>query len=123
MLKKKNLFLIAMTLVCALTFTACGKKEEAKANNKANTSTEEKAPAEANKEKEGDAKAAAPGEDAGFEEFPIGDDQTKGPLVISGVYFQPVDMEPAGNSIPKDCLLYTSPSPRDGLLSRMPSSA
>ena len=26
-------------------------------------------------------------------------------------------------SIPKGCLLYTSPSPRDGLLSRMPSSA
>ena len=25
--------------------------------------------------------------------------------------------------IDKDCLLYTSPSPRDGLLSRMPSSA
>ena len=24
---------------------------------------------------------------------------------------------------PKNCLLYTSPSPRDGLLSRMPSSA
>ena len=28
------------------------------------------------------------------------------------------------NSTPaKNCLLYTSPSPRDGLLSRMPSSA
>ena len=25
--------------------------------------------------------------------------------------------------VPMDCLLYTSPSPRDGLLSRMPSSA
>ena len=25
--------------------------------------------------------------------------------------------------MPMDCLLYTSPSPRDGLLSRMPSSA
>ena len=25
--------------------------------------------------------------------------------------------------LPDDCLLYTSPSPRDGLLSRMPSSA
>ena len=25
--------------------------------------------------------------------------------------------------IPRNCLLYTSPSPRDGLLSRMPSSA
>ena len=29
-------------------------------------------------------------------------------------------VRPAGR---KDCLLYTSPSPRDGLLSRMPSSA
>ena len=27
------------------------------------------------------------------------------------------------NMIMKGCLLYTSPSPRDGLLSRMPSSA
>ena len=27
------------------------------------------------------------------------------------------------DSQPEDCLLYTSPSPRDGLLSRMPSSA
>ena len=27
------------------------------------------------------------------------------------------------NGISKACLLYTSPSPRDGLLSRMPSSA
>ena len=26
-------------------------------------------------------------------------------------------------AVAKDCLLYTSPSPRDGLLSRMPSSA
>ena len=28
-----------------------------------------------------------------------------------------------GKTEPKVCLLYTSPSPRDGLLSRMPSSA
>ena len=28
-----------------------------------------------------------------------------------------------GGTIPNYCLLYTSPSPRDGLLSRMPSSA
>ena len=38
---------------------------------------------------------------SGFEEFPIGDEQEIGPLVVSGVYFQPVDMEPAGNSIAK----------------------
>ena len=43
------------------------------------------------------APAPAPGEDtAGFEEFPLGDEQTVGPLHIAGVYFQPVDMEPAG---------------------------
>ena len=29
----------------------------------------------------------------------------------------------AGNNLNTGCLLYTSPSPRDGLLSRMPSSA
>ena len=29
----------------------------------------------------------------------------------------------AKRKYPKCCLLYTSPSPRDGLLSRMPSSA
>ena len=27
------------------------------------------------------------------------------------------------SGLPGNCLLYTSPSPRDGLLSRMPSSA
>lgn len=40
--------------------------------------------------------APAPGEDAGFEEFPIGDDIEVGPLNVGAVYFQPVDMEPAG---------------------------
>ena len=34
----------------------------------------------------------------------------------------PVDELPMGDE-PGICLLYTSPSPRDGLLSRMPSSA
>ncbi|MDR0826673.1 MAG: iron transporter [Desulfovibrio sp.] len=42
------------------------------------------------------APAPAPGADsAGFEEFPLGDEQLVGPLQIAGVYFQPVDMEPA----------------------------
>ena len=31
--------------------------------------------------------------------------------------------EPGGDPVYEHCLLYTSPSPRDGLLSRMPSSA
>lgn len=44
----------------------------------------------------GDGGAVAPGDVAGFEEFPIGDDLEVGPLNVAGVYFQPVDMEPAG---------------------------
>ncbi|MDR1312153.1 MAG: iron transporter, partial [Deltaproteobacteria bacterium] len=49
------------------------------------------------------AQAQAPGAaTAGFEEFPIGDDQTVGPLHVAGVYFQPVDMEPASaGGLPK----------------------
>ncbi|MDR3220572.1 MAG: iron transporter, partial [Candidatus Accumulibacter sp.] len=46
------------------------------------------------------AAAPAPGaaETKGFEEFPLGDEHVVGPLTIAGVYFQPVDMEPAGIS-------------------------
>ena len=43
-----------------------------------------------------------------------------------GVPFFGTDLNlvvPDGYDMGKDCLLYTSPSPRDGLLSRMPSSA
>ena len=35
----------------------------------------------------------------------------------------PLQMPPDMNKLPMPCLLYTSPSPRDCLLSRMPSSA
>ena len=35
----------------------------------------------------------------------------------------PAHRTQAGYRLYDDCLLYTSPSPRDGLLSRMPSSA
>ncbi|MDR0730579.1 MAG: iron transporter [Treponema sp.] len=41
-----------------------------------------------------------PGEEAGFEEFPLGDEIELFPLNVAGVYFQPVDMLPVGNSLP-----------------------
>jgi uncharacterized protein involved in high-affinity Fe2+ transport len=41
-----------------------------------------------------------PGEEAGFEEFPLGDDFALGPLNVAGVYFQPVDMIPASAGLP-----------------------
>ena len=42
----------------------------------------------------------SPGEEAGFEEFPLGDEIELFPLNVAGVYFQPVDMLPAGNNLP-----------------------
>ncbi|MDR3209338.1 MAG: iron transporter [Oscillospiraceae bacterium] len=47
----------------------------------------------------GNSGAIDPGDVAGFEEFSFGDDRELGPLNVAGVYFQPVDMEPAGNSL------------------------
>ncbi|MDR2798789.1 MAG: iron transporter [Treponema sp.] len=46
------------------------------------------------------ASTVSPGEVAGFEEFPLGDDFELGPLNVAGVYFQPVDMEPSGAGLP-----------------------
>ena len=40
----------------------------------------------------------------------------------TSLLFMPVILQ-SGFAMPRFCLLYTSPSPRDGLLSRMPSSA
>jgi uncharacterized protein involved in high-affinity Fe2+ transport len=41
-----------------------------------------------------------PGEEAGFVEYPLGDDHELGPLNVAGVYFQPVDMIPASAGLP-----------------------
>lgn len=79
------------------TEQATDNKEEKKDDSKEESKDEKK---EESKDEAKD--VAAPGEDAGFEEFPIGDDTEVGPLSVSGVYFQPVDMEPAGNSLAKE---------------------
>ena len=44
-------------------------------------------------------------------------------IEAAGEYDILVFMDGDASDDPDDCLLYTSPSPRDGLLSRMPSSA
>ncbi|MDR1862892.1 MAG: iron transporter [Treponema sp.] len=46
------------------------------------------------------ASTVSPGEEAGFEEFSLGDDHELGPLNVAGVYFQPVDMIPASAGLP-----------------------
>ena len=42
---------------------------------------------------------------------------------IGGGVYSGILEEVTGKALYRNCLLYTSPSPRDGLLSRMPSSA
>ena len=44
-------------------------------------------------------------------------------LSVTGVSSQVIGTNSYEDTKDSDCLLYTSPSPRDGLLSRMPSSA
>lgn len=100
MLRKKNLIMaLLFGATLAFAMTGCGEDQGNMPSNE--PAVEEPAPTEGTEMDKPD-EAAAPGEDAGFEEFPIGDDQEIGPLVIAGVYFQPVDMEPAGNSLSKE---------------------
>ncbi|MDR2210051.1 MAG: iron transporter [Spirochaetaceae bacterium] len=80
---KKFLVLFLVALCAAIFITGCPQQGN-------------QAAAEADKP----AEVAGAEEGAGFEEFPIGDDIELFPLNVAGVYFQPVDMLPAGNSLP-----------------------
>jgi uncharacterized protein involved in high-affinity Fe2+ transport len=75
----------AIALALSFGLGACG-------SNDADTGRSD---TDATEEAGGDA-APAPGEDGGFDEFPLGDPISLPPLEVAGVYFQPVDMEPAG---------------------------
>ena len=85
---KRSLFRVGAaltTLALAGTLAACSNNSSTPSADSASK------PAASNSE----SNAPAPGEDAGFEEQPLGDEVHVGPLVVGGVYFQPVDMEPA----------------------------
>lgn len=90
-LRKVSIFILAWAMILSFGLVACSSDNNA-------TSGTTNPPAETSGDNGGD--VAAPGEAAGFEEFPIGDDKELGPLNIGAVYFQPVDMEPAGKSLP-----------------------
>ena len=70
---------------------------------------------------------AAPGEDMVFYEGKWNEFMSLGPQAWADFRALLTGMLEAGSSSEDEisvyCLLYTSPSPRDGLLSRMPSSA
>ncbi len=114
-MKKLNLiFVVALSLVLSLSLAGCGDKQEEAADTN-DQQTEENTDAEANDEateeeandeateeeandeatEEEDAAAPSPEENAGFEEFPIGEEFDIEPFMhVAGVYFQPVDLYP-----------------------------
>jgi uncharacterized protein involved in high-affinity Fe2+ transport len=75
----KNLMVLLLITVCAGAIFAGGEKQEAGSRPES---------------------MVAPGEEAGFTEYPLGDDFVLGPLNVAGVYFQPVDMIPASAGLP-----------------------
>ena len=92
---KKSLFIGFVLFAVLFAFVACEEKKEDAQTSQMNSESMgaprmETIPAP---EDEGA---------AGFDEFPLGDEQDVGPLTVGGVYFQPVDMEPAGNSLSKN---------------------
>jgi uncharacterized protein involved in high-affinity Fe2+ transport len=93
-MKLRKVFIIALALIMtaalAISATGCG------ADNNASPSGGDASPSSSGSEA-----APAPGDEgaAGFKEYPIGDEIQLGPLNVAAVYFQPVDMEPAGGSL------------------------
>ncbi|HWQ41253.1 MAG TPA: iron transporter [Desulfosporosinus sp.] len=92
-IKKIAVLFVAVVMFTSLGLTGCtsGANDPAQPSKPATNNDTSKESANG---------AAAPGEVAGFEEFPIGDDLELGPLNVAAVYFQPVDMEPTGKSLP-----------------------
>lgn len=89
MAKKATVAALALLLAGSLGLGACGAQTST-SSAKSDTSSSQKSDAKS------DNKSSSTSDGAGFEEFPIGDDKEVGPLNVAMVYFQPVDMEPAG---------------------------
>ena len=89
-MKKVSVFVLALAMIMSLALAGCSNSDTSNGTSN-NASTP---PADTSTGDNG-GDVAAPGEAAGFEEFPIGDDIELSPLNVAAVYFQPVDMEPA----------------------------
>lgn len=81
-MKKRLVVALAVASVMAMALVGCGSKEDS-------ADAKEEVAGEVEKE---DAGAAAPGEAAGFVEYPIFEDAEVGFMNLSAVYFQPVPM-------------------------------
>lgn len=90
-MKNSKVITAAVALVSAslLGLAACAPASSSSSSTRSDSSSNSSSSASKQAESTDDS-------GKGFEEFPIGDDQEVGPLNVAMVYFQPVDMEPAG---------------------------
>lgn len=86
-IRKIAVLFIAVAMIMSLALAGCASNSNSAQSSTASGTHEESS-----------GSAVGPGDVAGFEEFPIGDDIELGPLNVAAVYFQPVDMEPAANA-------------------------
>ena len=86
-------FAVAAAMVACLGLAACGSSSSSSAAASSSAASSEAASSEAASSAASSAAAGAVGEEAGFEETPIFEDQEAGGwLNVSAVYFQPVPM-------------------------------
>lgn len=101
----KALVMFMCASMAALGLSGCGSSAGSSADTAAQTTTAAEATtvAEAETEKTGDDSvseaAAAPGDAAGFTEYPIFEDAEVGFINLSAVYFQPVPMSNGNGNI------------------------
>ncbi len=105
--RKSLLAVLSLVMAMAVLLVGCGKKENTNQTTVATTgaSATQEVTAQGT---EPQANAPMPGAEdtTGFKEYFLGDEnhpiELDGKIAVAGVYFQPVDMEPAGNSLAKE---------------------
>ena len=104
----KKMIVIALIAAMAMSLTACGGNTKPAETTPATTAPAADTTAAAAVETEAEktdaevkTDALAPGDDAGFTEYPIFEDEEVGFLNVSAVYFQPVPMS-GGNENTED---------------------
>ena len=104
----KKIVGIALAAAMAMSMAACGSSDSSSKSDAASKAADSAAASKADEASKAEAasktetasaavtdstaNAAAPGDDAGFQEYPIFEDQTVGFMNVSAVYFQPVPM-------------------------------
>ena len=94
-MKKRTIVSLLGTSVIAMSLVGCTQDKATDAKKEQPKETEKVAGEIENN----DAAAAAPGEEAGFVEYPIFEDQEVGFMNLSAVYFQPVPMSNGNEDI------------------------